>query len=413
MLRSAGTQVAGPTPTSLLGPKKILAVDDSETYLQALVGALRADGYELVLARSGEEALDLLAVQPADCLLLDLMMPGIGGLETCRRIKSVPGLRDIPIVMLTALEDRAAMIEGLGAGADDYVAKSSDFDLVRARVLAQLRRRQFEDENRLMREQLRRTEVEAAEARSARELAQTREALVQELEWKNEELESFSYSVAHDLRAPLRSVDGFSQALLEDYGTKLDAEGRKYLRLMHNAAQHMTQLIDDLLALSRVTRIEFRRESVDLSLIARAVGARLAQTNPGHPVELVVADGLIADGDDRLLTIMFENLLGNAWKFTGRCALARIEVGVTGDGVYFVRDNGAGFDMAYASKLFGVFQRLHSAKEFEGTGIGLATVQRVVRRHGGRIWADGAVGQGATFFFTLQGSVSGSVGVLE
>jgi two-component system NtrC family sensor kinase len=413
MLRSAGTQVAGPTPTSLLGPKKILAVDDSETYLQALVGALRADGYELVLARSGEEALDLLAVQPADCLLLDLMMPGIGGLETCRRIKSVPGLRDIPIVMLTALEDRAAMIEGLGAGADDYVAKSSDFDLVRARVLAQLRRRQFEDENRLMREQLRRTEVEAAEARSARELAQTREALVQELEWKNEELESFSYSVAHDLRAPLRSVDGFSQALLEDYGTKLDAEGRKYLRLMHNAAQHMTQLIDDLLALSRVTRIEFRRESVDLSLIARAVGARLAQTNPGHPVELVVADGLIADGDDRLLTIMFENLLGNAWKFTGRCALARIEVGVTGDGVYFVRDNGAGFDMAYASKLFGVFQRLHSAKEFEGTGIGLATVQRVVRRHGGRIWADGAVGQGATFFFTLQGGVSGSVGVLE
>jgi light-regulated signal transduction histidine kinase (bacteriophytochrome) len=279
-------------------------------------------------------------------------------------------------------------------------------------VLAQLRRRQFEDENRLMREQLRRTELEAAQARAARELAQTREALVQELEWKNEELESFSYSVAHDLRAPLRSVDGFSQALLEDYGTKLDAEGRKYLRLMHNAAQHMTQLIDDLLALSRVTRIEFRRESVDLCLIARAVGARLAQTNPGHPVDLVVADGLITDGDDRLLTIMFENLLGNAWKFTGRCALARIEVGVTDDRVYFVRDNGAGFDMAYASKLFGVFQRLHSAKEFEGTGIGLATVQRVVRRHGGRIWADGVVGQGATFFFTLQGGVSDSVGVL-
>jgi two-component system NtrC family sensor kinase len=403
MLRSAGTRTTDSIPASLLGPKKILAVDDSETYLQELVGALRADGYELVLARSGEEALDLLAVQPADCLLLDLMMPGIGGLETCRRIKSVPGLRDIPIVMLTALDDSAAMIEGLSAGADDYVAKSSDFNLVRARVLAQLRRRQFEDENRAMREQLQRTELEAAEARAARELAKTREALVQELEWKNEELESFSYSVAHDLRAPLRSVGGFSQALLEDYGDKLDAEGRQYLRHLHESAQHMTLLIDDLLALSRVTRSEFRRELVDLSLIARAVAARFAQANPAHPVDLVVADGLIAEGDDRLMTIVFENLLGNAWKFTGRCHAARIEVGVTDDRVYFVRDNGAGFDMLYASKLFGVFQRLHSAKEFEGTGIGLATVQRVVRRHGGRIWAEGAVGRGATFFFTLQG----------
>jgi two-component system NtrC family sensor kinase len=407
MLRSASTQVAEPAAPSLLGPKKILAVDDSETYLQELAGALRADGYELVLARSGEEALDLLAVQPVDCLLLDLMMPGIGGLETCRRIKSVPVMRDIPIVMLTAMEDRAAMIEGLGAGADDYVAKSSDFDLVRARVLAQLRRRQFEDENRLIREQLLHSELEAAEARAARELAETRAALVEELEWKNEELESFSYSVAHDLRAPLRSVDGFSQALLEDYHDKLDAEGQQYLRFLRESAQHMAQLIDDLLALSRVARIEFRREPVDLSLIAKAVAARLQQAHADHQVELVVAAGLVAEGDDRLLTIAFENLLGNAWKFTGRSAAARIEIGVTGDRTYFVRDNGAGFDMAYASKLFGVFQRLHSTKEFQGTGIGLATVQRVVRRHGGRIWAEGAVGRGATFFFTLQGGASG------
>jgi two-component system NtrC family sensor kinase len=410
MLRSAGTQVAGSDVARLLGSKKILAVDDSETYLQELVGALRADGYELILARSGEAALDLLAIQPADCLLLDVTMPGIGGLETCRRIKSVPGLRDIPIVMLTALEDRAAMIEGLSAGADDYVAKSSDFDVVRARVLAQLRRRQFEDENRQIREQLLLTELEAAKARAAWELAETRAALVKELEWKNEELESFSYSVAHDLRAPLRNVDGFSQALLEDYHDKLDAEGRKYLHFLREAAQHMEQLIDDLLALSRVALTEFRREPVNLSLIASAVAARLRQANPNHPVEFVIADDVLAEGDDRLLTIVFENLLGNAWKFTRRCEVARIEVGVTGDKAYFVRDNGAGFNMAYASKLFGVFQRLHSAMEFEGTGIGLATVQRVVRRHGGTIWAEGVVGCGATFSFTLQSAAGCRVG---
>jgi two-component system NtrC family sensor kinase len=409
MLRSAGTQIAGSDAARLRGPKKILAVDDSETYLQELVGALRADGYELVLARSGEAALDLLAVQPADCLLLDVTMPGIGGLETCRRIKSAPGMRDIPIVMLTALEDRAAMIEGLSAGADDYVAKSSDFDVVRARVLAQLRRRQFEDENRLIREQLLQTELEAAKARAAWELAETRAAMVKELEWKNEELESFSYSVAHDLRAPLRSVDGFSQALLEDYHDKLDAEGRKHLHFLRDAAQHMARLIDDLLALSRVALTEFRREPVNLGQIAMVVAARLRQANPNRQVDFVVAGNLLAEGDDRLLTIVFENLLGNAWKFTRRCEVARIEVGVTDDRTYFVRDNGAGFNVAYASKLFGVFQRLHSATEFEGTGIGLATVQRVVRRHGGRIWAEGAVGCGATFSFTLQSATGPGV----
>jgi DNA-binding response OmpR family regulator len=410
MLRSAGTQSEGPGTAGLRGPKKILAVDDSETYLRELAGALRADGYELVLARSGEEALDLLAVQQVDCLLLDLVMPGIGGLETCRRMKNVPALRDIPVVMLTALEDRAAMIEGLSVGADDYVAKSAEFDLLRARVFAQIRRKHFEDENRLMREQLLLTEFEASEARAARKLADTRAALVEELEWKNQELEAFGYSVAHDLRAPLRSVDGFSQVLLEDYQDKLDADGQRYLHLLHESVQHMARLIDGLLALSRATRTEFRREAVDLSLIAQGVAARLRLANPEREVDLVVADGMFALGDDRLVTVMFENLLGNAWKFTSRTEAARIEVGVREDGVCFVRDNGAGFDMANASKLFGAFQRLHSTRDFEGTGIGLATVQRVVRRHGGKVWAEGRVGHGATFFFTLQGDAANGLG---
>jgi two-component system NtrC family sensor kinase len=406
MLRSTDAERGQADTASLLGPKKILAVDDSETYLQALADALRQDNYDVALARTGEEALELLALQPVDCILLDLMMPGIGGLETCRRLKFVPVLRDIPVVMLTSIEDRETMIEGLGAGADDFISKSSDFAVLHARVIAQLRRKQFEDENRTFREQLLHNELEAEQARAAKEVAEVRAALVEELEVKNKELDAFSYSVAHDLRAPLRSIDGFSLALLESYSDKIDEEGQQYLRYVRESAQQMAELIENLLTLSRITRSELVRGSLDLAAIAADVLGRLKRQNPKQQVHAAVAEGILADGDTRLMTIVLENLIGNAWKFTSKRADATIEVGaVERDGrrAFFVRDNGAGFDMAYASKLFGVFQRLHSSSEFEGTGIGLATVQRIIHRHGGRIWAEGEVGRGATFFFTLQG----------
>jgi light-regulated signal transduction histidine kinase (bacteriophytochrome) len=254
-----------------------------------------------------------------------------------------------------------------------------------------------------------RKELEAAEARAARELAQARAALVEELELKNRELEAFSYSVAHDLRAPLRAIDGFGRLLLKEHAGSLDGEGKEYLGYIRGSAQQMGRLIDDLLGLSRVTRGEFKREQADLTAIGLNAAARLRRDHPERQVEIAVADDLVAAGDVRLLTIALENLLGNAWKFTSKHADARIEVGVQDDGgrrAYLVRDNGAGFDMAYASKLFGVFQRLHSNSEFEGTGIGLATVQRIVHRHGGRIWAEGEVEKGATFFFTLEGESS-------
>jgi light-regulated signal transduction histidine kinase (bacteriophytochrome) len=322
-------------------------------------------------------------------------------------------MRDIPVVMLTAVEDRETMIEGLGAGADDFISKSSDFAVLHARVIAQLRRKQFEDENRLFREQILQKELEAAEARAAKDVAEVRAALVEELEQKNKELDAFSYSVAHDLRAPLRSIDGFSQALLEDYNDKLDDEGRQYLRYVRESAQQMAELIDNLLNLSRITRSELHQDSVDLTSIVRSVTTRLRRQNPGRPVDSIIAGGLMAEGDSRLLTVVFDNLLGNAWKFSGKCEDPRVEVGVTdcdGRRAFFVRDNGAGFDMAYASKLFGVFQRLHSTSEFEGVGIGLATVQRIIHRHGGRIWAEGEVGRGATFFFTLNSGPAPSRG---
>jgi light-regulated signal transduction histidine kinase (bacteriophytochrome) len=220
----------------------------------------------------------------------------------------------------------------------------------------------------------------------------------------NRELEAFSYSVAHDLRAPLRSIDGFSQALLDDCADILDEAGKLHLRYVREAAQDMAALIDGLLGLSRVTRSELRRESVDLTGIAGQIFTQLRRATPDRTVETVVAGDLEAEGDARLLRALMENLIGNAWKFTRHCASPRIEVGAArtdGERVYFVRDNGAGFDMAYAGKLFAAFQRLHSASEFEGTGIGLATVQRIVARHGGRVWAESEVGHGATFYFTL------------
>jgi PAS domain S-box-containing protein len=220
----------------------------------------------------------------------------------------------------------------------------------------------------------------------------------------NKELEAFSYSVAHDLRAPLRAIDGFSQAIQEDCGEKLDSEAIEYLGRVRGAARHMGELIDGLLSLSRLVRGELLREKVDLTLIAQQSGARLTEAHPERSVELVVDPGLEVDGDARLLAAALDNLMSNAWKFTGKRDRARVEVGrriEEGKPVYFVRDNGAGFEQAYAHKLFGAFQRLHTVTEFEGTGIGLATVQRIVRRHGGRVWAEGEVGRGATFFFTL------------
>jgi len=224
------------------------------------------------------------------------------------------------------------------------------------------------------------------------------------LETANRELEAFSYSVSHDLRAPIRSIVGFTSALAEDYGDKLEAEGAKYLQYTHEAGLRMNRLVDDLMELSRATRRELRQKEVDLSELAGMVLADLQNRDPQRNVEVNIAPGLVGRGDEGLLRIALENLLGNAWKFTARRNQARIEFGVVaknGSQAFFVRDNGAGFSMAHAARLFGVFQRLHSVEDFPGTGIGLATVRRIFTRHGGQVWAESEVGKGATFYFSL------------
>ena len=228
-----------------------------------------------------------------------------------------------------------------------------------------------------------------------------------QLEIANRELDTFSYSVSHDLRAPLRAIDGFSLILLEDCHDKLNDEEKKNFERIRAAATRMQQLIDDMLGLARTTRAPMKRESVDLSGIVQEVAAQLKRSEPDRHVAVVVASGITVNCDSGLLRIVMENLLGNAWKFTARQPSTKIEFGIMqkdGQDVYFVRDNGAGFEMKYANKLFGPFQRLHGQNEFSGTGIGLATVQRIVHRHGGRIWAEAAPEKGATFYFTLEPS---------
>jgi signal transduction histidine kinase len=281
-------------------------------------------------------------------------------------------------------------------------------------MLAQIERRTLELEasnTKLGREVEERSRAEREVLRLNAELEDRVRERTAQLETANQELEAFSYSVSHDLRAPLRAIDGFGQALVDDFPQHLPEAARRYLTKIRASTQYMAQLIEDLLNLARVSRGALEHRAVDLSQLAREVAGELEQREPSRSVELSVWEGMRAEGDPHLLRIALENLIGNAWKFSSKCEKPHIEIGALKDHgrtTFFVRDNGAGFDMAFADKLFGAFQRLHAARDYAGTGIGLATVQRIVQRHGGRIWAEAEVGKGAVFFFTLAFETGGA-----
>jgi DNA-binding response OmpR family regulator len=403
VLRSSDRAALSDDTASLLGPSKLLLVDQHDARAELLAAPLRADGYDVILARSSEEALHLVVHQPVECLLLDPTTLEVDAAQACQSIRAAVPDRTIPVIVVGDHSDESATIMSLAVGADDVVARSDAPDVIKARIRAQIRRKRSDDYNHHIRTELVRRDLAAAEARAAQQVAEARAAMAEELEQRNRELESFSYSVSHDLRGPLHSLIGFNQLLLEAR-TDLDEEVTSCVQITLKAAARMAELIDDLLKLSDVSGAELTRDLVDVSALTAVAFADLRLRDPDRVVTAIIEPEVTASADARLVRILIDNLLGNAWKYTGRQEDPIVEFGQLPDrdpAVYFLRDNGAGFDMAQADRLFRPFARLHTPDQFPGTGIGLATVRRIVDRHGGQIWAEGAPGQGATFYFSL------------
>jgi two-component system, sensor histidine kinase and response regulator len=383
-------QRATPITTTLTESKvDILMVDDDATKRFALKAILAPLGQNVIEASSGPDALRQLLKQDFAVILLDVRMPGMDGFEAAQMIRQRPRSELTPIIFVTAL-DRAEtdMGRGYDLGAVDFVFAPVVPAIMRAKVSVFVELYRSQQELRRYRTQLERLVQERTTALTA----------------INRELEAFSYSVSHDLRAPLLAFNGLNQSLLDDYGNDLDPRAKDYLQRMSRASERMASVFDGLQTLFRLTSGEIHREPCDISALAAEIVDEMRATDPKRRVEVSISEGLTASADPRLARILLTNLVSNAWKFTSKEPAARIEIGaevVDGDTRLFVRDNGVGFDMIYAHKLFGAFQRLHSQSEFPGAGIGLATVRRIVNRHGGRAWAEGAAGEGATFYFVL------------
>jgi two-component system sensor histidine kinase/response regulator len=367
----------------------ILLVDDDPTKRFAIKTILAPLGETVVEASSGADALRQLLRQEFAVVLLDVRMPMMDGFDTAQLIRQRPRSELTPIIFVTALDKAETdMGRGYELGAVDFVFAPVVPAILRAKVGV------FVDLYRAQQELRRyRTQLE--------ELVEERTTALTAI---NRELEAFSYSVSNDLRAPLLAFDGLSLALLKDYGDRLDDRAKDYLQRMRGASQRMGSVFDGLQSLFRVTGGEIHRERVDIGAMAAEIVEEMRAPTPDRQVTVTITDDLSVSADARLLRILLGDLISNAWKFTGPKQDPVIEVGrevVDGEARNFVRDNGVGFDMLYSHKLFGAFQRLHSQSEFPGAGIGLATVRRIVNRHGGRCWAEGAVGEGATFYFVV------------
>lgn len=381
----------------------LLYVEDEPEIRGLLRGVLerKFPNMEIHTAENGMAGLELFRERRPDIVLTDVRMPVMDGIQMVRGMREEGSAASI--IIISACSETDYLLEAIKMGISRYVLKPVNhkmlFEAIEDCATRIIHERQVKAQNELIR-------------RLNDELEQRIADRTAELEASNRELQAFCYSVAHDLSTPLRGINGFSTILLEEYSDKLDETGKGYLLRMGAAAERMGQLINDLLELSRVTRRELHREKIDLSHLAHGIVKDLRQHDPARPVEAIIAENLQDEGDPILIRLALENLLGNAWKYTAKVPCPRIEFGSCiskGETVYFVRDNGIGFDMAYAHKLFIPFQRLHGIAEYEGTGIGLAAVQRIIFRHGGKIWAEGELGAGATFYFTVRCPGSGSL----
>jgi two-component system sensor histidine kinase/response regulator len=396
-------------------PVEILLVDDQPENLLSASAVLEPLGEAIFKAESGKEALRYVLDHDFAVIVLDVMMPEMDGFETAAFIRQRERSRHTPIIFLTALgRSEEHMRISYDLGAVDYLTKPFVPEVLSAKVkvFVELHRKTLllHQQSQLL--ESRNAELQQAISRSRRaeqeitELNRSLEQQISRLNEVNQELETFSYSVSHDLRGPLNRMAGFSKALLELQGGQLDGQSKVYLERIDASARRASDLVEDLLQFSRLARVEFQETNVDISALAREIAGDLALREPERPVEFVIPNGITARADGTLVRAALLNLFENAWKFTRRRNPARIEFGTeeTPAGrAFFVRDNGAGFDMADYGRLFQPFQRLHRPADFEGTGIGLATVDRIVRRHGGTVWAHGEVDRGATFYFTIRG----------
>ena len=417
---------------------RILIAEDSATQAQQLQHLLAQQGYDARIALDGSIAFDMARSWGPDLVISDVVMPEIDGYELSSRLKADPLLKDTPVILVTAMSDPRDVLRGLECGADNFVLKPFEDNYLLGRIRyvllnREMRRRDnvgmgvevyfnnqrhFITADRLQILNLLLSTYEAAMQRN-KELLRSQEELQflnARLEAANRELESFSYSVSHDLRAPLRHIDGYVTMLGEETKGRLPPGAERCLQVISEASRQMNELIEGLLAFSRTGRAAMREERVRLDAVVREAVGVLEMAARGRSVEWRIAPLPVVYGDASMLRQVFVNLLDNALKYSRKRDRARIEVGIAGHEsqqvVLFVRDNGVGFDMQYAGKLFGVFQRLHTREEFEGTGIGLATVQRIIIRHGGRIWAQAEPDAGATFYFTLNPRTSPDLGRL-
>ncbi len=369
-------------------PINVLLIEDSNFATQLTKKMLDEEksaqfNTELRCADSLAAGLEHLKDDRIDIVLLDLTLPDSQELDTFKKVRAKAP--DIPIVVMSGLEDERIAMNAVKKGAQDYLVKGRiESNLLKRSILYAMERNSADRKIRRLNLELEKSLVELKEV--------------------NKELEAFSYSVSHDLRSPLRAIIGFSTILLEEHSDTLDSEGKRLLHVIQSNTQKMGQLIDDLLTFSRLGRKEIKKLNINMEDLAKAVFEELRTINPERTLKLNLDALPFARGDPSLIREVFVNLLANAIKFTKNTENAVIEIGseaAGGENIYYVKDNGVGFDMEYVNKLFGVFQRLHSDKEFEGTGVGLAIVQRIIHRHNGRVWAEGKVNGGATFYFAL------------
>lgn len=364
---------------------QIVIVDDNPENLRALKVILEERGYVVRAAISGKLALSAINEARPDLILLDIMMPEMDGYEVCQQLKSMPGTRDIPVLFISALDGTTDKIRAFEVGGLDYISKPFYSEEVIARV---------------------RTHISLS--RAQHKLEEAYDSLkdhADKLENANNELAAFSYSVSHDLRAPLRAIGGFSQILAEDYADVVDENGKDCLQRISSGVNKMGRLIEDILQLSKLSTAELVRHKVDMSSLAKDVVRKLCEQNSDRQVQVSIASDMQSCSDGLLITILLTNVIGNAWKYTQKTDSPTIEIGVEKKGhekIFFVRDNGAGFDMKYADGIFKPFKRLHSEAEYEGTGIGLATVQRIIKLHGGRVWVESEINKGTTIYFVLE-----------